>query len=152
MNGDRTKEALVESVRVFHEPDGTIEEQESTVEVRVNYNEVDEHRFSPERIENEDELEELQEKYDPGDLIDADYYTSAYARLRYSVEDGVARLSSFKDAEPSNSNWISVEFLRVIHAAEEAIENIPGVEQVEFGGDTLLRYIDDGEGAKIEPA
>ena len=152
MTEERTKEALVESVRVFRNPDGSIEEQTSTVEVRVNYNDVCDFIFDPDDIEYEPEVEELSEKYEPGDVMDTEYQNGAYARLRYSVEDGVARLEKFKDAEPSSGNWVSVEFLRVINATEGVVANVPGVDQVEFAGDTLLRHIDDGEGAEIQPA
>lgn len=148
---DAYPEALIESVRVFRNPDGSIDEQQSTIEVRVDFNMVDEIVFEPaEEFYSAEELEELKQKYDPGEFIDADYYDGASARLRYGVEDGVARLSSFKDASPSSGGWTSIEFLRVMHAAEDVVVNVPGVEQVEFGIDTMLRYVDQGEGAHIE--
>lgn len=150
---DAYPEALIESVRVHYQPDGRIEEQNSTIEVRVNFNMVDEIRFEPDKKDyNEDELERLSEQYEPGEFIDADYFDGAYARLRYSVEDGVARLSSFKDAEPSKGNWISVEFLRVADAADRVVADVPGVERVEPTGNTLGRHLSDGQGAEIESA
>jgi len=151
-NDDRVRSALVDSPRVYYNLDGTIEEQQSTVEVRVNYTEIDELRFEPEEMENEDKIEELAEKYEPGEVIDSDYYNGAYARLRYSVEDGKARLASFKDVEPENSGWMSVEFFRVIGAAERVVQNVPGVEEVEHASDTLDTHIYRGLDAEVSPA
>lgn len=150
---DAFPEALIESVRVHYQPDGRIDEQQSTIEVRVNFNMVDEIRFEPDKKDyNDKELEALGEKYDSGEFIDAEYFDGAYARLRYAVEDGVARISSFKDAEPSKGNWISFEFLRVADAADQVIADVPGVDRVEPTGNTLGSHLSDGQGAEIESA
>lgn len=153
MTDEWQKSALVDSPRVYYEIDGSIEEQKSTVEVKVTYNEINEIRFEPDKKDyNEDELEELSEKYDPGEFIDADYRNGAHARLRYEVEGGVARLSSFKDVSPESGGWIRLEFLKTLDAAERVVENVPGVEYVESAGQTMSELLAEGEGAEIDPA
>lgn len=147
------REALIDSPRVYYNIDGSIEEQEGTIEVKVNFNEVNELRFEPDKKDyNEAELEDLAEKYEPGEFIDAEYRNGAYARLRFAVEDGVARLRSFKDAEPSSSDWVRVDFLRTLDAAQRVVEGVPGVERVESVSETLGHHLSDGQGAEINPA
>jgi hypothetical protein len=143
-------EVFIESLTADFDLDGTLNERRD-VEVTANYNEVLEHRFLPgEKDYKEGELEELEDRYEPGELIDEEYRNGAYARLRYEVEDGVARLSEFKDAAPNDANWISVEFLRVVHAAEDVVANVPGVEQVVNAEDTLFEELSKSDDADLE--
>lgn len=149
---DAEPEGLIEALRADFDPDGTLHDDRS-IEVRVNYSEVLEHRFEPDDIENEDEVAELAERYDPGELIDTEWLNGAYARLRFNVnEEGTASLSEFKDASPSDGNWIDVQFLRVIESAEKAVSQVPGVEDVVPTGDVFGEHISDGSGAEVRRA
>lgn len=147
-----TPQALIEGVRADFDPDGTLHDDRS-IEVKVNYSEVVEYRFEPAEIENADEIEELAEQYDPGDLIDTEWLNGAYARLRYEVnEEGTAHLTEFKDPSPSDGNWASLEFLRVIHAADGVVANVPGVKDVVPAIDVIDSHITDGYTAEIRRA
>lgn len=149
---DAEPQALIEGLRADYNPDGTLHHDRG-IEVRVNYSEVSELRFDPDEIETEWEREELAEKYDEGELIDTEYLNGAYARLRFNVnEEGTASLSEFKDASPSDGNWIDVQFLRVVDSAERAVATVPGVEDVVPTFDVLSEHINDGTEAEVRRA
>lgn len=138
---------LVEDVKGHFESDGSL----SAVTVQANYNEELEHRFTPDETDyNEDELEELAEKYDPGGLIDVKYRRGAYARVRFEIHDGVADLVDFKDAEPSDANWVGFDFLKILDPAVRVVEQLPRVERVESPGVTLGNFLEQGEEAGLE--
>lgn len=151
MTEDWQPAVLIEGIQADYDPDGSLH-QENAVEVKVNYVEEAPIRFEPDEIENPDEIDELQEKYEPGELIEMDYRNGAYARLRYDVEDGVAVLSEFKDPSPKDANWVGFEFLRTVKAAEQTVKAVPGVESVERAEETLGRFIEASADATIDRA
>lgn len=143
--------AFIEDVRARYDADGSLKE-DAGVEVRVEYNLVVEHRFRPDEIEDDEERAELAEEYEPGEVIDEELTDDAEARLRYDVEDGVARLAEFKDAKPQDANWIGLEFLKALKGGERAVENLPEIERVERAEETLGEFVEIGDGVELHQA
>ena len=106
----------VECVRVARTADGSIQDHETARPVRVTVTRV----TVTETVDEDDEL--LAEDSGPG----------ATAHLTYEFEDGTARVYRFENADPggSSANWTGRDFRSVLPVADEAVANVPGVEEV----------------------
>lgn len=70
------------------------------------------------------------------------------ADLDYYAEDGIARLGELGDRDSEiEADAIEPMLLRVVPAAERAVERVPGVERVERVEETLGGMIEDGREA-----
>lgn len=139
--------AGIEAVSAEFTPDGELRES-ATIDVKVFFNECKDHLYDPDEV-REDGDDPSDDPFQKGEVVDTEYRGGAYARLRYDVEDGVARLSKFKDATPEDAGWISVEFLKTAMAAQYVVGNVPGVDSVEDAPQTLGRHLREGDEAEI---
>lgn len=152
MTNDWNHVADVEAVRVDRTGDGQIQSGTHPIQVKLNLYKHQELIFDPEELEDDDEVEDLAEKYDPGEKIDDMYEGGCYVRLKYSYEDGVAGISTFKDASTptDEGGWVGFDFLQALPIADGVVERIPGVENVTPATEVLGHHVDVGEKFELD--
>lgn len=149
MTERRSKVADIEGVRIDRNGDGEIDASaETPIQAKLNLYEYIEYVFEPDELENEDEVEELAEDHEPGDVVGDEYVGGAFARVKYRFEDGKAEAAKFKDASSEDSGtggWTGFDFLKVLPVADEVVERVPDVNYVRPSSHVLGDMIEEGD-------
>ena len=106
----------VERVHVVRAADGSIQDRGTVRPIRVEATHVT-------------VTETLAED---GEVIESDLGPGATARLEYAFEGGTARMCRFvnTNGDVPHANWTGPDFLRILPVADEAVANLPVVEEV----------------------
>lgn len=128
---ERYRETDVHSVTVERSDDGTLRQTEYSAPIQV--------RVSHFTVESDEDGESIDESWE--------------LRLKYRVDDGLAKLIQAKDIDGSDcySDWTGFGFLRTIPAVEEKLLNITGIDEVERVEETLGRQVEYGREADFNP-